>query len=465
MTIKKNSASFRDPSGHVYELEHRILRTVTTHAKSNYEYVRDSKIINQIIKNGWVIDTKEVDDNLPELRADNVCYIIEHSKLPYISYPYEWCFEMLKAAALRHLEIQIELLKNDISLSDASAYNIQFDGVNPIFIDYLSFCPYKEGDFWLGHKQFCEQFLNPLLLRSYLGVFPNSWYRGNLEGITTSDLNKILPLFRKFSWRVLMHITLPELLQSKASSQIKSDSAQSKKSKLPKAGYMGMLTQLHNWISKLTPRNTANTTWVDYVNTHTYSEEEEEAKHQFINDFVNMTQCKNILDLGCNTGEYSESAIKAGAQYVIGYDFDIGALDLAYKRAKDKCLNFLPLYLDAANPSPNQGWRETERKGFTERINVDALIALAFEHHLAIGRNVPLDDLIEWLVSLAPKGIIEFVQKTDPTVKIMLLNRQDIFNDYCEDNFKQILEKYTKIIKSSTISSSGRRLYWYERIA
>ncbi len=54
---------------------------------------------------------------------------------------------MLKAAALRHLEIQIELLKNNISLSDASAYNVQFDGANPVFIDYLSFRRYVDGEF------------------------------------------------------------------------------------------------------------------------------------------------------------------------------------------------------------------------------------------------------------------------------------------------------------------------------
>ena len=53
--------------------------------------------------------------------------------------------------------------KNAILL-DASAYNIQFINSRPIFIDILSIDKYEEGDFWKGHSQFLEHFLNPLFL-------------------------------------------------------------------------------------------------------------------------------------------------------------------------------------------------------------------------------------------------------------------------------------------------------------
>lgn len=235
------------------------------------------------------------------------------------------------------------------------------------------------------------------------------------------------------------------------------------KRKLQKQGYAGMLAQLHNWIDGLSPSDTAKTTWSDYANTHSYSSDEERAKHNFIKEFMGQTQPEFVIDLGCNTGEYSETALEAGAEYVVGYDYDLNALDQAYDRAKEKQLNFLPLYIDAANPSPNQGWREKERKGFAERMDADAIIALALEHHLAIGRNIALDDLVEWLVSLAPRGIIEFVQKTDPMIQQMLALREDIFPDYTEDNFKAALGKNAEIVKREVISSTKRCLYWFER--
>jgi len=213
MRLAKDPALFRDLSGRVYELDGRILRTVTSHAVVNYEYVRDSDALNKFTKNGWIIEAKEIDKNILFEKCEDLCYVIEHPQLPFISYPYEWCFVMLKDAALLHLDLQLSVLKHNVTLSDASAYNVQFRGASPIFIDYLSFRKYQDGEFWLGHRQFCEQFLNPLLLRAYLGISHNHWFRGSLEGISINDMNRLLPLYRKFSWRVFTHITLPARLQ------------------------------------------------------------------------------------------------------------------------------------------------------------------------------------------------------------------------------------------------------------
>ena len=118
--------------------------------------------------------------------------------------------------------------------------------------------------------------------------------------------------------------------------------------------------------------------------------------------------------------------------------------------------------MDAVNPSTNQGWNEQERKGLSQRIKFDGMIALAFNHHLAIAKNIPLEESIKWLVSFAPKGIIEFVPKEDETVKKMLQLREDIFSQYNEDIFKNILGKFTKITSKNVVSSSGRALYEFD---
>ena len=94
--------------------------------------------------------------------------------------------------------------------------------------------------------------------------------------------------------------------------------------------------------------------------------------------------------------------------------------------------SFLPLYLDATNPSTNMGWNESERKGLKLRLKFDALIALAIEHHLAVSKNIPLDQTIDWLVSFAPKGLIEFVPKQDETVQLSHQNL--IFAQFTQEN-------------------------------
>ena len=139
------------------------------------------------------------------------------------------------------------------------------------------------------------------------------------------------------------------------------------------------------------------------------------------------------------------------------------AINNAYKKSTDNNLNFLPLHFDATNPSSNIGWHQKERRGFIERANFSAIIALAFEHHLAIAKNIPLNDVVSWLVSLAPTGLIEFVPKEDETIKKMLEFKGDIFPEYTEENFDKYLSKESKIISKSIVSNSGRTIYEYKR--
>ena len=119
--------------------------------------------------------------------------------------------------------------------------------------------------------------------------------------------------------------------------------------------------------------------------------------------------------------------------------------------------------MDAANLSPGQGWREQERQSLASRANTDALIALAFVHHLAIARNIPFYDLLDWIMSLAPQGIIEYVPKADPLVQILLARREEIFANYTQELFLAHVSSKAKIIKIVTTSKSGRLLTWYSK--
>ncbi len=389
--------------------------------------------------------------------------LLEHARIPFVSYPYEWTFGALRAAALLHLDLQRDALAHDVQLADASAYNVQFVGARPVFVDVLSFRPYTAGEYWTGQRQFLHQFLNPLLLRSMLGVPHNAWYRGALEGIPTTELSALLPASRKLSWNVLSQVTLPARMELRAAAgALKRDPAKPRRP-LPRAAYAGMLEQLRGWIAKLEPRGHAHTTWSEYDVHQTYAEDEYAKKRALVDAFVREKRPVMLWDFGCNTGEYAELALRAGAGMVVGFEADHGALELAFQRAAAKKLELLPLYVDAANPSPDQGWNQEERTGLARRGPADALLALAFEHHLAVGRNVPLDMLLGWLTSLAPRGIVEFVPKTDRTIQRMLAAREDIFSEYTEQAFTTILSGLTRIVRSEVISATGRRLLIYDR--
>ncbi|MDF2811320.1 MAG: NoeA host specific nodulation protein [Microvirga sp.] len=462
--VRRNAGSYRDPSGHVYEGGGRIFRTINESARSGYETVRDSGILASALQKGLLIDSTELERSQWDQSLTGAAYVVEHPRVPFVSYPYEWPFKALKAAALHHLDLQLHLLAEGAALSDATAYNVQFSGSKPIFIDLLSVRPYSEGEFWAGHRQFCEQFLNPLLLQSKLGIAFNTWYRGNLEGIPTADLARALPLRSRLSWNMLSHVTLQAKFQAKATDAPAAAIEEAKKSRsLSRTAFEGILRQLKNWIAKLEPADTGKTVWGNYAKDNTYSGSEAQEKRRLVAEFAAKTRPKVMIDIGCNTGDYSVAALEGGASYVVGFDFDQRALDLAFSRSETEDLRFLPLWLDASNPSPDQGWMQGERAGFGQRAKVDGVVALAFEHHLAIAKNVPLPQVVDWLVERAPVGLIEFVPKEDPTVKTMLALREDIFEDYSIETFSNQLARRARIVQQDVVSQSGRTLFFFDR--
>lgn len=460
--------SFRDPAGRIILAGGRVFRTVAPENWQTFVQLEASGLLERLVESGMLWPAAAPPDGTvpPDVRdfvADSGYRVMEHPALPFVSYPYEWPFALMKRAALLHLDLQLRLLDDGYTLIDGTAYNVQFSDTRPVFIDTLSIVPYAEGDPWLGYQQFCTQFLNPLLLMAKRGIGFHAWFRGALEGIGVPETARLLPLRSKLSWGVMTHVLLHAKLLSGIDHSSRPD-AKKKSIKGPsKNGLIGMLRGLRRLVGGLTPKGLDGTRWNDYADNNSYASGEAEAKKRFIAEFTAKARPGMLWDFGCNTGAFSEVALAGGADRAIGFDFDLGALENAVGRADARKLPLLPLFLDATNPSPRQGWRQMERAGLSERANADALLALAFLHHLVIGKNVPLGEAVKWLVGFAPTGVVEFVPKSDPMVQGMLAQRKDIFGDYDIATFRHVLSGHGRIVTETPLSPDGRTLFIYER--
>ena len=462
MTITREAASFRDSAGHVFHCDGRILRTIAPSAADDFRVLHDSGLLASLEKRGWLIESREV--SALTLNVDDAALVVEHPVLPFISYPYEWCFGALKAAALLTLDLHLAALDQDATLIDASAFNVQFRGARPLFIDLLSLRRYRDGEFWRAQSQFCANFLSPLLL-SARGIAPNAWLRGSMEGIEATSVLAALPWYWKLRWTILSNLVLPTQLQKRLGglgAEIRADHAIAKP--FPKIAYVSMLQQLRGFIQGLRGKN-LTTLWRDYEHHQSYSATAQNMRDRIVEEFSGRTRPAVLWDIGCNTGQFALLALRAGAKRAIGFDFDTGAVEIAFRRAQEAGADFLPLVLDATNPSPDQGWQQLERKGLKARRNADVLLAMAVLHHLVIGRNVPLADAVGWLVSLAPSGLIEFVPRGDPMVQRMIaLRRDQIFSDYEEAAFAAHLSRHAQIVARHELSSGGRCVFEYRRL-
>ena len=188
-------SSFRDPDGFLFAAGNILYRQVNLAYRNHYDRLMGSGLFQELGKKDLLISHTETD--MARKFSHDAYKIIRPEVVPFISYPYEWCFDQLKDAALATLQIQKCALDFGMTLKDASAYNIQFFHGKPKLIDTLSFEIYKEGSPWIAYRQFCQHFLAPLALMSYRDVRLSQLMRIYIDGIPLDLASSLLP-FRAF---------------------------------------------------------------------------------------------------------------------------------------------------------------------------------------------------------------------------------------------------------------------------
>ncbi|OGD90180.1 hypothetical protein A3D07_00020 [Candidatus Curtissbacteria bacterium RIFCSPHIGHO2_02_FULL_42_15] len=455
----REASSFRDPSGFVFYSGNTIYRQVNTSYKNDYLHFKNSGLCKKLVDEKLLIPFREV-SNFKS--ADSEAFaVLKTETIPFISYPYEWCFEQLKDAALCTLRIQRVCLEHNMSLKDASAFNIQFLAGKPIMIDILSFERYKEGLPWVAYLQFCQQFLSPLLLMakvdSRLGMVSGIF----LDGVPLDLTSRLLPKSSYLNFSTLAHIHMHAHNQKKYGKS--SSSVRLKSKALTKNMFLGIIDNLENLIRN-TKYSNGQTEWGEYSNMMNYTQAAFENKKKIVKSYLVRQQPKSVWDLGANTGEFSRIAAGLGI-FTISFDFDHAAVNTNYLQIKkDGETNILPLLMDVANPTADLGWAHEERKSLQKRGPSDLVMALALTHHLCISRNLTFRLIASYFQKIGKSLIIEFVPKSDSKVRTLLRNRKDIFPWYNQKTFESESSKYFRILKRDPIGNNSLRIvYLMER--
>lgn len=447
------AASFRDPAGHLFVRDDTLYRLVTEAGRADYELLMASGLARSLQADGWLVGHDEVD---PSTASGSAAYVLRPTRLPFISYPYEWSFTQLQQAARHTLAVQRAALARGATLKDASAYNIQFVGGRPVFIDTLSFTAYHDGTPWAAYRQFCQHFLAPLACMARVDIRTRDLLRQHLDGVPLDLASRLLPRRTWASPWALMHIHLhARSVERYAGASVPERSA---RRGVSRSGLDGILDHLDAAISAL-EWHPGGTQWADYDTTHGYAGETLEAKGTLISRVADAHRPTLVFDLGANTGRFSRLSV-AGGGYAVALDADAGAAErLARAVATERNPAVQPLWMDLANPSAAQGWGEVEREGLADRGPADLVLALALVHHLAIGHNVPLPAIAAYLGRLGRRIVVEWVPKDDPQTQRLLRSRPDIFADYDEVAFRAALETQFVLEPPVRLPGSSRALY------
>lgn len=458
MTRKVNPGSFRDPSGFVFRQNAILYRQVNDCYRTEYDMLADSGLYDELVTAGLIIAHEE----MPDIESESGAYkIIKPFEVPFISYPYEWCFSQLKDAALLTLEIQKRALAHEMSLKDATAFNIQFLDGRPVFIDTLSFERYQNGKPWVAYQQFCMHFLAPLALMSYCDIRLGEWLKVSVDGVPLDLANALLPFYTRFKPALAMHIHMHAKSQKQyANKRLDKGKIDTKVSKF---ALSALIDSLEGAIERLDWKP-EGTEWADYYQDTNYSSDGLSRKREFVAEYIRDSGAKSVWDLGANDGTFSRIASTLGIE-TVSFDIDQACVEKNYLRVKaDKEKHLLPLCQDFTNPSPGIGWANSERIPLAARGPTDLAIALALIHHLAISNNIPLPLIAQYFATFCHWLIIEFVPKEDSQVQRLLATRSDIFDRYDVESFERDFKRYFEIVKKTGIMDSNRQLYLMKKL-
>ena len=454
---RRDPGSFRDPSGFVYERDGQVLRQVNHSFATQWDDLVASGLLGALHDQGLLVRHEAA--SIESAAAPDLAHaVIRPEKIGFISYPYEWSFGMLRDAALLTLRAQALAFEQGFTLRDATAYNVQFHRAKPILIDTLSFERAEDGAPWIAYRQFCEHFLAPLALMAQRDVRLGLMLRDFIDGIPLDLAARLLPGRTRFNLGLGPHIHAHAGAQARFADRGTEAAAATKKTSVSPLKQRALIDSLQRTIAKLewTP---AGTEWADYAENTSYGDDATAVKDDLVRRFVDAAGGEVVWDVGANTGRFSRIAADLGRR-VVAWDVDPAATERHYRLIRrDGGEAVLPLILDLANPSPGLGWAGEERRSLAERSNADVVLALALVHHLAIGRNVPLDRIAAYFAALAPGLVIEFVPKEDSMVRKLLATREDVFADYTLDGFRAAFRQQFEIADEAPVTGTTRVLF------
>jgi len=425
----------------------QVVRLLDERGLAAWKALSSSKFFAKATADGRLIGSEEIEPPSPEVAG-----ALQHPLIPFISYPYEWTFSMLKDAALLQLDLLAEALGEGLTMKDATPYNIQFLDGRPVFIDIGSFEPYAAGEPWIGYRQFTRQFLFPLMMRADAGIPFQPWLRGNPEGPTAGEMSSLLGFWKRKRPSTLLHVSLQARMEERLSGT-------AVRSELKTAGFnaeliLANVRKLRKLVEGLV-WDGGGAGWIDYEGC-SHVGRDRETKTTFLQAALHDLSPGRVLDLGANDCHFAECAATAGAA-AIAVDGDEPVLDAVYRRGSPVAI----VLSDLNNPSPSQGWAEKERPGLARRARPDLVIAYGLIHHLIYTASIPPATVLDWLAGFECPVLMEFVAPDDEMVAKLTANKMEseLHPGRNRAEFEDAVRDRFTIAGTETLGEGSRTLY------
>jgi len=465
--------SWRDPSGFVVREGQRVFRAVASSSVALTLQLLDADWFQRHMQVGHIPQSWWIEHGPAGYPEPFEGRWIEHTPLTFAAYPHEISALQLHEAATLTLQLALDALEHGWSLKDASAWNVLFDRGRPVFCDVLSFEPLTSSPTWTAYAQFQRCFIIPLLVYRVTGIAPRTWFLRDRDGVTPEAARRLVSGVAAWTQPGLEAVTLPALTSGRGKRLLSSASgaqAGDDRQRTPQRQFApdtskhvlrSTLRRLARHVESLRPA-TGKSAWLEYQSERDhYSAADLAQKSAFVREALCDGAIGNVLDLGCNTGEYSQLAAELG-KTVVAVDSDDASLQRLYARIRTFGADITPFVLNIARPPPPLGWMNLEVPGFLERArqHFDCVLALGLMHHLVISERAPLAQIAALLAQLTRNVlVVEWIERDDPRFRELAGPNLILYRGIGREAFEQSLSEYFAVRSAVHLASGTRTLY------
>ncbi|MBU6278103.1 MAG: class I SAM-dependent methyltransferase [Actinomycetales bacterium] len=474
--VDPGSSSFRDPQNAAFQYQGQWYRIADADSAQALDRLRASSLYQSLVDSGALLAFEPIDD--PDVLTAYSAYaaaltrpattplrVFRVATFETVTYPWEWPNTLLAAAAQHTCDLRERLLGIGLDLKDASAFNVQFSGMQPVLIDIGSIEIWRPNPGWNASRQFIEHFINPLAVGSTGTVTAaDAWELGQRRGLRSEAARSVLPpkQRRRLSLALLQATTRP--VASNAPSERKYADAAAKNRDLALRSTLGLTRRLAKQVQRLSTVSGNSTTWQGYGSREHYATDDLQRKIELLRDFVTSRPNRShlVLDVGGNDGLAGLAlADQAGARVVV-MDADAGALgNLCQALAcgnEEQRRRITPLRGDLTNPTGASGLLGKEFLPLTTRIRPSMVLCQAVLHHVVITQGVPMPLAVAALAAFGADLQVEFADEPDPKVQILLAQIPNWAGRYSLDELVNCLKRHYRHVEVAGQTSTYRQV-------
>lgn len=391
-----------DQVGKILFYNNRVFRAINHDYVDQVKDMFDSGLIEEItdkklFPKTWISD----------ISIDGYSLVIEHEKIDYWNYPYEWSFDMLKDAGLLILQLNKIANRYGYELMDSHSSNVVFNMNKPQYTDLGSFAKWDKNKdtSWKSYTIFYNHFYIPLYLwsKGYADTARNIFLMRDY--FSEKEFLKLkYPIINllddKYAFKIMDKLRTISLVSE---NKIQDKLGKGVKQKIALLLHKVLqntfsIEKLENGITNFS-KPLESSMWNSY---HNNIDPKTNKRFLRIIEIINsFNDVKSLVELASNQGKFASLVMEnTHIEKVIATDYDKEAVNIMYLNHKNKA-NFLPMLFDMVRTNG----RKCDEY-INNRIKSDVVMGLAITHHLILTQNIPIDYIFKTMKNLTNKYII-----------------------------------------------------------